>query len=33
MKLFNVASSGNSHKVRLLLAQLGIPCEIVEAIY
>ncbi len=30
MKLFNVAYSGNSYKVRLLLAQLGIPCEIVE---
>ena len=30
MKLYNVASSGNSYKVRLLLAQLGIPCEIVE---
>jgi glutathione S-transferase len=30
MKLFNVAYSGNSYKVRLLLAQLGIPCEIIE---
>ena len=30
MKLFNVAYSGNSYKVRLLLSQLGIPCEIVE---
>jgi glutathione S-transferase len=30
MKLYNVAYSGNSYKVRLLLAQLGIPCEIVE---
>jgi len=30
MRLFNVAYSGNSYKVRLLLAQLGIPCEIVE---
>jgi glutathione S-transferase len=30
MKLHNVAYSGNSYKVRLLLAQLGIPCEIVE---
>ena len=30
MKLYNVAYSGNSYKVRLLLAQLGIPCEIIE---
>jgi glutathione S-transferase len=30
MRLYNVAYSGNSYKVRLLLAQLGIPCEIVE---
>ena len=30
MKLYNVAYSGNSYKVRLLLAQLGTPCEIVE---
>jgi glutathione S-transferase len=30
MKLYNVAYSGNSYKVRLLLNQLGIPCEIVE---
>ena len=30
MKLYNVAYSGNSYKVRLLLAQLGISCEIVE---
>ena len=30
MKLFNVAYSGNSYKVRLLLAQLDVPCEIVE---
>ena len=30
MKLYNVAYSGNSYKVRLLLAQLGIPCTIVE---
>jgi glutathione S-transferase len=30
MKLYNVAYSGNSYKVRLLLAQLGILCEIVE---
>jgi glutathione S-transferase len=30
MKLYNVAYSGNSYKVRLLLAQLGIPCEIVD---
>jgi glutathione S-transferase len=30
MKLYNVAYSGNSYKVRLLLAQLGIACEIIE---
>ena len=30
MKLYSVAYSGNSYKVRLLLAQLGIPYEIVE---
>lgn len=30
MRLYNVAYSGNSYKVRLLLSQLGIPCEIVE---
>jgi glutathione S-transferase len=30
VKLYNVAYSGNSYKVRLLLAQLGIACEIVE---
>jgi len=30
MKLYNVQYSGNSYKVRLLLAQLGVPCEIVE---
>ena len=30
MKLYNVAYSGNSYKVRLLLGQLGIPCEIIE---
>ena len=30
MKLYNVAYSGNSYKVRLLLAQIGIPCEISE---
>ena len=30
MKLFSVAYSGNSYKVRLLVAQLGIVCEIVE---
>jgi glutathione S-transferase len=30
MKLYNVAYSGNSYKVRLLLNQLGIPCEIIE---
>ena len=30
MKLFSVAYSGNSYKVRLLVAQLGMLCEIVE---
>jgi glutathione S-transferase len=30
MKLYNVAYSGNSYKVRLLLAQVGIPCEVIE---
>jgi glutathione S-transferase len=30
MKLYNVAYSGNSYKVRLLLAELGRRCEIVE---
>jgi glutathione S-transferase len=30
MKLYNVAYSGNAYKVRLLLSQLKIPCEIVE---
>ena len=30
MKLFNVAYSGNSYKVRLLLVPSGIPCDIVE---
>ncbi len=30
MKLYNVAYSGNSYKVRLLLSHLAIPCEIVE---
>jgi glutathione S-transferase len=30
MKLYNVAYPGNSYKVRLLLSQLGIPCEIIE---
>jgi glutathione S-transferase len=30
MRLYNVAYSGNSYKVRLLLAQLGIAYEIVE---
>ena len=30
MRLYNVAYSGNSYKVRLLLAQLGLSCEIVE---
>jgi glutathione S-transferase len=30
MKLYNVAYSGNSYKVRLLLSHLGLPCDIVE---
>lgn len=30
MRLYNVAYSGNSYKVRLLLSHLGLPCEIVE---
>ena len=30
MRLYNVAYSGNSYKVRLLLAQLGLDCEIIE---
>ena len=30
VKLYNVAYSGNSYKVRLLLAQLAIPHEIIE---
>jgi len=30
MKLYNVAYSGNSYKVRLLLSHLGIPCEIID---
>jgi len=30
MKLFNVAYSGNSYKVRLLLAHLNVPYEIIE---
>ena len=30
MKLYNVAYSGNSYKVRLLLSNLGIPCEIID---
>ena len=30
MKLYNVAYSGNSYKVRLLLAHLGIPCEVID---
>ena len=30
MKLYNVSYSGNSYKARLLLAHLGVPCEIVE---
>ena len=30
MRLYNVSYSGNSYKVRLLLTQLGIPCDIVE---
>jgi glutathione S-transferase len=29
-KVYNVAYSGNSYKVRLLLSHLGIPCEIIE---
>lgn len=29
-RLYNVAYSGNSYKVRLLLSHLGIPCEIIE---
>jgi glutathione S-transferase len=30
MRLYNVAYSGNSYKVRLLLAHLGLDCEIIE---
>ena len=30
MRLYNVPYSGNSYKVRLLLAHLAIPCEIIE---
>jgi glutathione S-transferase len=30
MRLYSVAYSGNSYKVRLLLAHLGIPCEIID---
>jgi len=30
VKLYNVSYSGNSYKVRLLLAQLGLSCEIVD---
>lgn len=30
MKLYNVAYSGNSYKVRLLLSQMGLECEIIE---
>ena len=30
MKLYNVAYSGNSYKVRLLLSHLGIPYETIE---
>jgi glutathione S-transferase len=30
MKIYNVAYSGNSYKVRLLLSHLGLPCDIVE---
>ena len=30
MRLYNIAYSGNSYKVRLLLAQLGISCEMIE---
>jgi glutathione S-transferase len=30
VKLYNVAYSGNSYKIRLLLAHLGLACEIVE---
>jgi glutathione S-transferase len=30
MKLYNVAYSGNSYKVRLLLSQLKIPCKIID---
>ena len=30
MKLYNVSYSGNSYKVPLLLAHLGMPCETIE---
>jgi glutathione S-transferase len=30
MRLFSVSYSGNSYKVRLLLAHLGIPCEVID---
>jgi glutathione S-transferase len=30
LNVLNVAYSGNSYKVRLLLSHLGIPCEIIE---
>ena len=30
MKLYNSSISGNSYKVRLLLHQLGIPCDMIE---
>ena len=30
MRLYNGSYSGNSYKARLLLAHLGVPCEIVE---
>jgi len=30
MRLYNVSYSGNSYKARLVLAHLGVPCEIVE---
>jgi len=30
LRLYNVSYSGNSYKARLLLAHLGVPCEIVE---
>ena len=30
MRFYNVAYSGNSYKVRLLLSHLNIPCELIE---